>query len=127
MQPALADGIYRLDYRTATGDAVFANGLAIVRNNEILGSDPAGGLFKGQYLPGDDQRPGAFEGYIALPPNGELITGLRAGPDGLDIALRGVSTVSDTALGFLVEVAGQIVSVDVAYVGPLPATGSPSR
>lgn len=125
MRSELLDGIYSLAYRCATSETVEAGGLAIVRKNEVMGSDKAGGLFAGQFLPDGMGRPGLFEGYISLPPNGELITGLRAGPEGLRVRLRGVPTTTDSGLHFHVEVAGQFIGVDVGYVGPLPAPLKP--
>lgn len=132
MLSELLDGIYSLDYRCAGSETARAGGLAIVRKNEIMGSDKAGGMFAGRFVPGNRHRPGIFEGTISLPPNGELITGLRAGPEGLEVELHGVPIANPTGLHFRVEVAGQTIGVDVGYVGPLPevlsrAPGAPAQ
>lgn len=127
MSSVLNDGIYSLAYRSVAGEAVCANGLAIVRNNQIMGSDEAGGIFNIRFLLSEFNHAGAFEGRLSLPPDGELITGLRAGPEGLDIPIHGKTVSTDTLLQFIVQVADQAIEVDAAYVGPLPCALDSSR
>lgn len=121
MLSGLADGVYSLVYRIASGEAEpSAKGLAVVRNNEIIGSDAAGGVFEGRLRADDGGGPGRFCGVMSVPPGGELITGLRAGPDGLAVQLDAVPRADTDRLCFDVEIGGQLVGVEVAYIGPLP-------
>ena len=120
MLSKLADGVYSLAYRSPGADLAIANGLAIVRDNSIMGSDEAGGLFNGRFCPGDPTTSATVSGRLCLPPDGELITGLRAGPDGMDIDLQATADPTEQGLRFHVQIADKTIDVDAAYIGPLP-------
>jgi hypothetical protein len=113
----LPDGVYSLSYRFPADAEVGATGLAIVRNSDIFGSDAAGGVFKAR----QNRRTGEVRGTISLPPDGEMITGQRAGPQGMDIDVKAAPMAGSEGLCFVVDLAGSQVAIEASYVGPLPA------
>lgn len=116
----LENGIYGLQYRAAReSEADGGNALAVLRDGRILGSDPWGGVFVGSCEFDPEARLNRVRLRFNVPPEGVLITGFSAGPNGtvLDI----VGTVGCTAPdATVVQVAGAPVSVELTYLGPLP-------
>jgi hypothetical protein len=101
-----------------------AEGLAVLRSGRILGSDPYGGVFRGCYRY-DAARDEVFvEVRLSIPPNGVLLTGLEAGPDGafVDVSGRFCTTTlrsSRPVSSAVVDVAGAQVRVELRFVGAL--------
>lgn len=112
----LSDGVYSVSYRYPADSQAGVEGLAIVRGHHIMGSDASGGLFKAR------QRvsTGTVTGTLRAPPDAELITGLRTGPEPSDIPFTAVPQSGDQTL-FLAAIGGSEIAVVVSYVGPLPA------
>jgi hypothetical protein len=118
----LEDGIYGLHYTAVCeGNAAAASGLAVLRAGRILGSDPWGGVFVGSCEFVAAARLNRVRLQFDVPPQGRLFNGFYAGPKGavLDIvgAVEGAAPLAAT----VVEVAGTPVSVELTYLGPLPA------
>ena len=118
----LEDGIYGLSY-AADGQDMPTEGsaLATLRDGRILGSDPWGGVFTG-FCEFD-----AAEGLsrvrlrFSVPPDGTLITGFSAGPTGASLDIVGAIQRSPPHAAAVVEVAGAPVTVELTYLGALPA------
>lgn len=126
MLPDLVDGIYSLHYRTVRDGGDCAKGLAIVRQNEIIGSDESGGVFRGT-LTAYPPHATIFRGSMSIPPDGELITGLRVGPEGIDLEICAIPDTTGDGLRFEVDIGGMTIGVEATYVGPLPSGLTPHR
>ena len=94
--------------------------LAILRNGSVLGSDQWGGIFSGSYLFDPKTRRTRFRVRIVVPPEGELITGFAAGPDGatLEIFADFEQTLPNSSA--TVDIAGQPLEIALSFLGPLP-------
>lgn len=117
----LRDGLYGLQYRASCdGVSDGGNALAVLRDGRILGSDPWGGVFAGSC----EFDPAACLNRVRLrfevPPEGTLITGFSAGPDGAVLDIVGACKPASPDSALVVEVAGAPVSVRLTYLGPLP-------
>jgi hypothetical protein len=121
------DGIYSLDYRHRSEVSATASGLAIIRDSRIIGSDPAGGLFEGHLAADPETGVPQFSGTMSLPPGSELITGLAAGAEGMDLQLIAHADAQDGGLHFTASIAGETLEVNVTYVGPLPSPAARRR
>ena len=120
-----AEGVYGLSFRGA-GSAAPAphaecvEALAILRAGKILGSDRWGGIFRG-FLEFD---PVARQSKICVrmdvPPDGELITGFAAGPDGASFDIVAEFGQSAPMALTTIDVAGHPVDVEFQFLGPLP-------
>lgn len=126
MLPLLTDGVYNLLFRLKADTGPATSGLAIIRDNRIFGSDPEGSVFEGHLAP-DEQGTPRIRGVLSLPPGGELITGLAAGPEGMDVELTAHPQAQDGTLRFIAVVAGESIDVDITYVGPLPLASAKPR
>lgn len=120
-QRMLDEGIYSLNYRAEiAGQADADDGLAVLRNGRILGSDRWGGVFTGSYLFDPATTSNTVHIRMQIPPGGRLISGYTAGPKGSTLefvaSLERAAPVSTT----VVDVAGQPVEVQLTYLGPLP-------
>lgn len=118
----LQDGIYDLRY-TAAGDGVSegGNALAILRDGRILGSDPWGGVFAGSCEFDTATCLNKLRLRFEVPPDGTLITGFSAGPGGAVLDIVGACEPAAPKASMVVDVAGAPVSVQLTFVGPLPA------
>lgn len=117
MDRRLVDGLYSLDYVTQqAGSDATAKGLVMLRTNVIFGSDPGGGVVRGELHWDDSADCYRVSGRIVVPPRGVLITDLTAGDDGLDFAFSAVGQ-GET---FVADVAGREIAVALSYLGPLP-------
>jgi hypothetical protein len=129
----LDNGIYDLRYRSAgpewpecDGDPETGSGLAVLRDGEIIGSDPWGGVFSGRCEFDPHTRLNRLHLRLLVPPGGILITGFSAGPAGAVVDIVGTVAAAPVA-SMTVDVAGVAVSVELAYVGPLRDQRGPSR
>lgn len=119
----LRDGLYQVAYGppgSAPGAGDFA--LASVRDGRIMGSDPHGGIYRGN---NGRQRllssSAAIELTCTIPPDGELVTGLAAGAGGAMVTIKGTLDPGAASQKAVFHVAGQPIMVEITYLGPLQA------
>ncbi len=117
------EGLYNLDYR-ATGAECAGSGagsaLAVLRNGKILGSDRWGAVFMGSYEFDPSTETNAVHLRLHVPPEGELVTGFAAGPDGAIIEIAGQFERAAPISRTVAEVAGQPLEVTMTFLGALP-------
>lgn len=115
----LENGLYDLRFQPiAAEQSDGGNALAILRDGRILGSDPWGGVFAGSCEFDTEARTTKVRVRLGIPPEGKLVTGFSAGPEGavLDIVGAFKQATPET----VVEVAGAEVKLHLTYIGPLP-------
>lgn len=96
--PAIYEGLYRVDYVGSTGDGF---GTLVLERGRAFGSDVGGVRYDGSYTPSTD-HPGCVNVHLHLtvPPNVPLVVGMPAQPMsyGFDIdctfASRGTTVVT---------------------------------
>lgn len=120
----LPDGIYGLSFEsdcpTPNGvDRARGSALAVLRAGRIVGSDPNGGLFKGRYRYDAGCGEAVIQVQLAIPPNGVLLTGLQAGPEGALIDVFGRFPLPTPVSSAVVDVGGAPLKVELRYVGRL--------
>ena len=116
----MRDGVYRIYYRDLA-DPVFGpeHALAVLREGQVLGSDPCGGVFSGAE-DSELKNPTVVRVRLTVPPCGELVTGYLAGSEGATIEISGAfSPLANTQRSF-VDIAGDPVEIELVYLGPLP-------
>jgi len=117
----LANGLYGLDYRaTYEGEEDGGTALAALRDGQILGSDPWGGVFRGCYEFDPDSDLNVVRLKIEVPPEEMLVTGFSAGPDGATVDIVGAFGASKIPAVTVVTVGGHPLQVRLSYLGPLP-------
>jgi hypothetical protein len=119
----LRDGLYQVAYGPPGSDPGASDfALASVRDGRIIGSDPHGGIYRGNK---GRQRQllssASVELICTIPPGGELVTGLAAGAGGAKVTIKGTLDPGASAQNAVLQVAGQPVMVEISYLGPLPA------
>jgi hypothetical protein len=115
----LQDGLYDLSYRSGrSSDPPTGYGLASLRNGRILGSDRWGGVFSGSYHYDAERGVGEIQVRLNAPPDGELVTGLPSGPEGLVLDLV-AEVQADMPLSAIVDIGGCPVAVEFSYIGPI--------
>ena len=117
------DGLYELSIRDAYAVPPYSEcveALAVVRAGRVLGSDRWGGIFSGTCEFDPATRQNKISLRMDVPPDGELITGFAAGPNGASFDV--VAAFDDAALlaSVTVQVAGHPVDVEFSFLGPLP-------
>ena len=121
----LDEGVYDLSIMTlASSNGAGADrveGRAMLRGGRVFGSDPHGGVFTGHYHYDALSGEAVIAVRLAIPPNGVLLTGLEAGPEGLMLDISGRFSPATPVSSAVVEVAGAPMSVELRYVGPLAA------
>jgi hypothetical protein len=120
----LPDGIYGLNFNSggfgSHGRAEDrGDGLAVLRGGRIVGSDPNGGVFKGRYRYDAERCEAVIDVRLAIPPNGVLLTGLRAGPEGAFLDVSGRFPPPAPVSSATVDVGGAPLTVELRYVGRL--------
>lgn len=122
----LDDGVYGLSFesRGAGGDADplshhRGEALAVLRSGRIVGSDPHGGVFRGRCRYDAARGEAIVEVRLAVPPNGVLLTGLAAGPDGAFLDVAGRFPPPRPVSSAVIELGGTPVVVALRFVGPL--------
>ncbi|MBL8846469.1 MAG: hypothetical protein JNN24_11930 [Hyphomicrobium zavarzinii] len=122
----LDEGVYglRFDLLPSEGDAgaglsACGDGLAVLRGGQILGSDRYGGVFKGCYRYDAVRGEALVEVRLAVPPNGVLLTGLEAGPEGAFVDVSGRFQPPRPVSSAVVDVSGVPMAVELRFVGPL--------
>lgn len=115
------DGIYQVVCCTiGHADRVCDHFVASVRDGRILGSDGHGGLYLGHDGSTAQDYAARIQMTVQIPPDGVLITGLIAGPEGATLPLTGLLDASADRQKSIVNIAGEAVEIEVAYLGPLP-------
>ena len=114
------NGIYKVCYRSPMDDDGFAeDALAIFRGGKIIGSDRHGGVFVGG--PGRRSADGEDVSVeLTVPPGGELVTGMIAGPAGATLTINGCFDPCKLGQFAVVDVGGAPVEIQLSYLGPLP-------
>jgi len=74
------DGVYAA-YMTGASGQGFA--MFVFQNGSIVGADPLGVLFDGEYSPCPDSGPITGKVTVQVPPNGTVIQGVTSGPSGM--------------------------------------------
>ncbi len=114
------NGIYKVCYRNPMdGDGHSEEGLAILRDGKIIGSDRHGGVFVGEpgrYSANDED----VSVELTVPPGGELVTGLVAGPAGATFKIRSRFNSAKLQQFVVADVGGAPVEIQLSYLGPLP-------
>jgi hypothetical protein len=119
----LDDGVYGLSFeiRGAAGSCSSdrGDGLAVLRGGRILGSDRHGGVFRGRYHYDATRGEAVVEVRLAIPPNGVLLTGLEAGPEGSFLDVAGRFPPPRPVSSAVIDLGGAPVAVELRFVGPL--------
>lgn len=120
----LDDGVYGLSFAIRTADgmgkaAAQGEALAVLRQGHILGSDPYGSVFRGQCRYDAAQGCSIVEVRLAVPPNGVLLTGLEAGPEGAVLDVSGRFAPPQPVSSTVVDVGGVPMVVELRFVGRL--------
>lgn len=120
----LDDGVYGLSFESCgagIADTLShrSEGLAVLRGGKILGSDRHGGVFRGCCRYDVACGEAIVEVQLAVPPNGVLLTGQEAGPDGAFIDVAGRFPLPRPVSSAVVDIAGAPVAVGLRFVGPL--------
>ncbi|MEM1371955.1 MAG: helix-turn-helix domain-containing protein [Pseudomonadota bacterium] len=117
----LDDGLYALDYAGQDGgEAQRGDALAVLRNGRILGSDRHGGTFSGSYVYDAGRDANSVHVRFQLPPDGELVNGITAGPQGSSIELTASFDRATPVTTTTIDLGGQPVRLQLTFVGPLP-------
>jgi transcriptional regulator with XRE-family HTH domain len=117
----LDEGIYGLSYKGE--DAGLVDGgvaLAVLRNGKILGSDRGGGVFKGSYWFDPVHETNRVHVRLNVPPEGQLVTGFAAGPEGAALDIVGSFERAAPVSAIDIEIDGRALEVQLTYLGPLP-------
>ncbi|MBC8049325.1 MAG: hypothetical protein H7X92_04145 [Chitinophagales bacterium] len=105
------DGFYSTYFtgETGSGYAIF-----IMKDGIICGADPTGGVFDGHYTL--NKLKDTYDGTIIMkvPPNGLLVTGAVAGPDGADFPIP-IRIPRDFTSGTIVRVETPTGAVNVKF------------
>jgi hypothetical protein len=116
----LEDGIYGLRFAASdNGEPEDSNGLAVLRDGKVLGSDPGGAVFTGTYEFDVARQLNRVRLRLDVPPQGTLVTGFCAGPSGATLDIVGAFTGKAETTAF-VQIAGSSLGVQLTYLGPLP-------
>ncbi len=117
----LDEGLYNLEYRSAVcGDGECGSALAALRNGKILGSDRWGGVFMGSYDFDPVTERNSVHLRLSVPPEGRLVTGFSAGPEGATLDVVGSFERAAPVTTARALIAGEPLDVTMTYIGPLP-------
>ncbi len=120
------EGLYNVEYRSAgprggkADDSASGSALAVLRNGKILGSDRWGAVFMGSYEFDSVSETNAVHLRLHVPPQGELVTGFAAGPEGAIIEVAGQFERAAPVSRTIADVAGRPIEVTMTYLGALP-------
>lgn len=119
------EGLYNVEYRSPEQfglgpTAASGSALAVLRNGKILGSDRWGAVFMGSYEFDPVSETNAVHLRLHIPPEGELITGFAAGPEGAIIEVAGQFERAAPVSRTVADIAGQPLEVTMTYLGALP-------
>jgi transcriptional regulator with XRE-family HTH domain len=117
----LDEGLYGLSYTGEhLGEVDHGQGLAVLRNGKILGSDRWGGVFAGSYEYDPVSKTNNVHVRLEMPPDATLVTGFASGPDGATLDIVGAFERAAPVSSTVVEIAGVPVAIELTYIGPLP-------
>lgn len=117
----LSDGIYRVEYCAPFGAEEFSDyALAVLRSGEILGSDKHGGLYLGTYEGEPATGRERIRLRLEIPLGGVLVTGDAHSQAGDFIDIEAAFDKQTAPYRVVINVAGQPVSIELVYIGPLP-------
>ncbi len=117
----LEEGIYALRYSGEhNGEIDGDTALAVLRNGRILGSDRWGGLFAGRYEADPFAARGRVRVRLEVPPEGILVNGIAAGPEGAIFDIVGTVEGPGAKLATRIEIAGRPIDIELSYLAPLP-------
>lgn len=119
------EGLYNVEYRSTghrgdDADAAGGSALAVLRNGKILGSDRWGAVFMGSYEFDPVSETNAVHLRLHVPPEGELVTGFAAGPEGAIVEVTGQFDRAAPVSRAVADVAGRSLEVTMTYLGALP-------
>ena len=119
----LDEGLYNVEYRSSddpVGSAATGSALAVLRNGKILGSDRWGAVFMGSYDYDANDETNAVHLRLHVPPDGELVTGYTAGPEGAILEVNGRFERAAPIARTVADIAGRPLEVTMTYLGALP-------
>ena len=117
----LSEGVYGLAYRGEDGglpDGGIA--LVVLRNGKIFGSDRDGGVFSGSYEFDPISALNKVHVRIQMPPEGRLVNGYTAGPEGATLDIAGAFERAAPVSSITIQAGGRPIEVQLNYLGPLP-------
>lgn len=115
------EGIYSLEYSGGTDDSSErGSALAALRNGKILGSDRWGAVFMGSYEFDPVTERNSVHLRLNVPPDGRLITGYAAGPEGATLDIVGSFERAAPKTTAVASLEGAELEVTLTYIGPLP-------
>ncbi len=115
------EGLYSLNYAGGSGDPDYGgDALAVLRAGRIVGSDRWGGLFEGNYRFDEVTQTNHFRLLMRVPPEGELVTGFTAGPEGATVEFVAELERASPVTTATIEVCGQPVELKLTFLSPLP-------
>ena len=115
------DGIYRIAYSSGLQpERVDDEALVIVRDGQIMGSDPHGGVYLGTTSIHPHAGAAVFSLRAEVPPEGVLVTGFTAGSEGASLTVSGTIDPQAKNQHATVNIGGENVVIEVTYLGPLP-------
>lgn len=116
---ALCDGVYGLSFSRGDGQ-ISGQGVAVLREGRIAGSDRGGGVFTGSYAFDPRTTRNAVKLTISAPPSGVLVNGITAGPGGTVFDVSALLDRPQPTSTVIVEAAGLPIEIELSYLGPLP-------
>jgi hypothetical protein len=112
-----------IDYRSAElcgEDGDCGSELAVLRDGKILGSDRSNAVFMGSYEFDPLSETNAVLLRLHVPPQGQLIAGYSAGPEGAIPEVSGQFDRTAPVARTVADVAGTPLEVTITFVGALP-------
>jgi hypothetical protein len=117
----LENGVYGLRFAaTHDGEPEEGSGLAVLRDGNVLGSDPLGAVFTGTYEFDARRALNKVRLRLDVPPDGVLVTGFSAGPGGATLEIVGAFADAPAETAAFIQIAGAPLGVQIRYLGPLP-------
>lgn len=114
------DGIYRIAYSSGLQpERADDEALVIVRDGQIIGSDPHGGVYLGTISEGNPTEAMQLRMRAEIPPEGVLVTGFTASAEGASLAVSGTLDPEAENQRTTVNIGGESVAIEVTYLGPL--------
>lgn len=77
-------------------------------------------FFEGSYHYDSAEETNRFHVRIKVPPDGELVTGFKAGSDGATLDVVAVLERATPEAVATIDIAGAPVELRLAYLGPIP-------
>jgi hypothetical protein len=114
------DGIYQIAYVSdLQPERVDDEALVIVRDGQIMGSDPHGGVYLGSMSQAKPTEAIKLRVRAEIPPEGVLVTGFTASAEGASLAVSGTLDPEAENQRATVNIGDESVAIEVTYLGPL--------